>query len=39
MYQVQNLRSKTLQDGDEHTNQQRTNDPLEDTNATEKEWD
>jgi hypothetical protein len=34
-----NLKAKTLQEGDEHINQQRRNDPLEVTNATEKEWD
>jgi hypothetical protein len=34
-----NPKSKTLQEGDEHTNQQRKNDPLEITNAVEKEWD
>jgi hypothetical protein len=28
---------QTLQQGDEHTNQQRRQDPLEDTNAVEKE--
>jgi hypothetical protein len=32
------LKDKTLQEGDEHTNQQRRNDPLEITNAAEKEW-
>jgi hypothetical protein len=32
-------KSKTLQEGDEHTNQQRRNNPLELTNAAEKEWD
>jgi hypothetical protein len=31
-------KSKTLQEGDEHTNQQRRNDPLKVTNAAEK-WD
>jgi hypothetical protein len=39
MSQVQNSRPKTLQDSDEHTNQQCRNDPLEDTNATVKELD
>jgi hypothetical protein len=34
-----NPKSKTLQEGDEHTNQQRRNDPLELTNVAEKEWD
>jgi hypothetical protein len=32
-----NLKAKTLQEGDEYTNQQCRNDPLEVTNATEKE--
>jgi hypothetical protein len=32
-----NLKAKTLQEDDEHINQQRRNDPLEVTNATEKE--
>jgi hypothetical protein len=34
-----NHRTKTLQEGDKHTNQQCRNDPLEVTNAAEKEWD
>jgi hypothetical protein len=34
-----NPNSKTLQEGDEHTNQQRRSDPLKVTNAAEKEWD
>jgi hypothetical protein len=32
-------KAKTLQEGDEHTNQQHRNDPLKYTNAAEKEWD
>jgi hypothetical protein len=32
-------KAKTLQEGDEHTNQQYRNDPLEVTNAVKKEWD
>jgi hypothetical protein len=32
------LKAKTLQEGDEHTNQQRRTDPLEVTNAAEKDW-
>jgi hypothetical protein len=32
-----NSKDKTLQEGDEHTNQHRRNDPLEVTNAAEKE--
>jgi hypothetical protein len=32
-------KAKTLQECDEHTNQQHKNDPLEVTNAEEKEWD
>jgi hypothetical protein len=32
-----NPKVKTLQEGDEHTNQQCRNDPLEVTNAVEKE--
>jgi hypothetical protein len=32
-----NPKTKTQQEGDEHTNQQRRNDPLEVINATEKE--
>jgi hypothetical protein len=38
MSQVQ-TQSKTLQESDEHTNQQYRNDPLKVINATEKEWD
>jgi hypothetical protein len=34
-----NPKAKTLQEADEHTNQQRRNDPLEVTNAAEKESD
>jgi hypothetical protein len=34
-----NPNSKTLQEGDEHTNQQCGSDPLEVMNAEEKEWD
>jgi hypothetical protein len=30
---------KTMQEDDEHTNKQWRNDPLEVTNATEKQWD
>jgi hypothetical protein len=33
------LKAKTLQECDEHTNQQCRNYPLEVTNAAEKEWD
>jgi hypothetical protein len=33
-----NPKAKTLQECDEHTNQQCRNDPLEDMNAAEKEW-
>jgi hypothetical protein len=32
-----NLKAKTLQEGDEHTNQQRRNDPFKVTNTVEKE--
>jgi hypothetical protein len=32
-------KAKTLQEGDEHTNQQYRNDPLKVTNALENEWD
>jgi hypothetical protein len=32
-----NSKAKTLQEGDEHTNQQRRQDPLEVTNTVEKE--
>jgi hypothetical protein len=32
-------KAKTLQEGDEHTNQQDRNDPLKVMNAAEKEWD
>jgi hypothetical protein len=34
-----NPKAKILQEGDEHTNQQRRNDPLEVTNAAEKQYD
>jgi hypothetical protein len=34
-----NLKIKTLQEGDEQTNQQRRHDSLENTNAAKKEWD
>jgi hypothetical protein len=34
-----NRKGKTLQEGDEHTNQQCRNDPLEAANTTGKEWD
>jgi hypothetical protein len=34
-----NPKTKTLQECDEHTNQQRKQDPLKDTNAVKKEWD
>jgi hypothetical protein len=34
-----NPKTKTLQEGDEHTNQQYRNDSLKVMNATEKEWD
>jgi hypothetical protein len=34
-----NHKAKTLQEGDEHTNQHCRNDPLDVTNAAEKEWD
>jgi hypothetical protein len=34
-----NPKAKTLQEYDEHTNQQRRNDPLEVRNAVENEWD
>jgi hypothetical protein len=32
-----NHKAKTLQEGDEYTNQQRRTDPLEDMNTAEKE--
>jgi hypothetical protein len=32
-------KAQTFQEGVEHTNQQRRNDPLEVINAAEKEWD
>jgi hypothetical protein len=32
-------KAKTLQEGDEHTNQQRRNNSLKVTSAAEKEWD
>jgi hypothetical protein len=31
-------KAKTLQEGDEHTNQQRINDPIKVMNAAEKEY-
>jgi hypothetical protein len=34
-----NHKAKTLQESDEHTNQQHRNDPLKVMNAAEKEWD
>jgi hypothetical protein len=34
-----NAKSKTLQESDEHTNQQHGNDLLKVMNAAEKEWD
>jgi hypothetical protein len=34
-----NPKAKTLKEGDEHTNQQHINNPLEVMNAVEKEWD
>jgi hypothetical protein len=34
-----NPKAKTLQESDEHTNQQHRNDLLKVMNATEKEWD
>jgi hypothetical protein len=34
-----NPEAKTLQENDEHTNQQYRNDPLKVINAAEKEWD
>jgi hypothetical protein len=34
-----NPKAKTLQESDEHTNQQHINDPLNVMNALEKEWD
>jgi hypothetical protein len=34
-----NPKAKTLQEGDEHTNQQHRNDPLKVTNVEEKECD
>jgi hypothetical protein len=34
-----NPKAKTLQEGDEHTNQHCRTDPLKDMNAAEKEWD
>jgi hypothetical protein len=34
-----NLKAKTLQESDEHTNQQHRNDLLKVMNAAEKEWD
>jgi hypothetical protein len=32
-------KAKTLEEGDEHTNEQCKNDPLKVTNVAEKEWD
>jgi hypothetical protein len=34
-----NPKAKTMQEGDEHTNQQRRNDPLKVTNVAGKEWE
>jgi hypothetical protein len=34
-----NHKAKTIQEGDEHTNQQHINNPLEVMNVAEKEWD
>jgi hypothetical protein len=34
-----NPKARTLQEGDDHTNQQHKNDILEVRNAAEKEWD
>jgi hypothetical protein len=34
-----NLKVKTLQESDEHTNQQHRNNPLKVINAAKKEWD
>jgi hypothetical protein len=34
-----NPKAKTLQESDEHTNQQHRNNPLKVMNAAEKEWD
>jgi hypothetical protein len=34
-----NPKAKTIQEGDEHTNQQHINNPLEVMNVAEKEWD
>jgi hypothetical protein len=34
-----NPKAKTLQESDEHTNQQHRNDPLKIMNAAKKEWD
>jgi hypothetical protein len=34
-----NPKAKTLQEGDDHTNQRCRIDPLKDTNAVKKEWD
>jgi hypothetical protein len=34
-----NLKAKTLQESDEHTNQQHRNDPLNVMNVVQKEWD
>jgi hypothetical protein len=34
-----NPKAKTIQESDEHTNQQQRNDPLKVMNVAEKEWD
>jgi hypothetical protein len=34
-----NPKAQTLQEGEEHTNQQQRNDPLKVMNVAEKEWD
>jgi hypothetical protein len=34
-----NPKAKTIKEGDEHTNQQHINNPLEVMNVAEKEWD
>jgi hypothetical protein len=38
MTQLQTPKAKTLQEGDEHTNQQCRNDPLKVMNTMKKEW-
>jgi hypothetical protein len=38
MTELQTPKAKTLQEGDEHTNQQCRNDPLKVMNTTKKEW-